>query len=267
MTKQSAFSKCKSPVDLMRLARAQVPSGYIAAVHRAFYGQAVSPADQAELTRGERRGDWQDPHTLVGCIGRRGRKTSGIVAWCVAFETLCVPHEQHAQPGSRVHAVIVAPEMRQAREAVREVRVVLDQLKALGVQYVTRESGDRFEIQITRPVCAVEKVILVLPASEVSVRGFAVYFAAGDEAGFLPTDTMGKSGRGIVAALRPGMLQFPAARLVLTSTPGAPEGLFHDWTTKPPAGVAVVQAPTWVANPAISEQRCRDMAHDARHFE
>lgn len=259
------FRQCRTPVDLMRLARVEPPSPFIAAIHSCFYGSATAE-DGAELEKGEHSGDWTGAHTLVACIGRRGLKTSGIDAWAAAFEMLCSGHEDHAQPGSRIHGLIIAPEMRQAREEVREIRAVFDRLKGLGVEYTSRESGDRFELQITEPACPVERVLLVLPASDVSVRGHAVAFACIAEAGFF-TLTEGRSARDVVDAVRPGQAQFPRAKLMMTSSCGPPEGAFHDLVSNPPPRVAVVRAPTWVANPRISRERCLEMSHDQRHFQ
>ncbi|HVX93669.1 MAG TPA: hypothetical protein VHK47_02070, partial [Polyangia bacterium] len=206
--------------------------------------------------------------TLVGVIGRRGLKSSGIVAWCAAYEALCVDHGRHAQPGSRLHFVLVAPSMRQAAETLRGVRIALDGLAGLGVKYAERQNQDRAELTITAPAGRCERVVTVMAASDVRVRGFAVPFYALDECAFLRSDIDNVStDREVVAALSPGQLTFPDARAVLVSSPGPTGSLMHELSEKPTAGTLVVRAPSWIANDRITEAACRALARDERHFE
>jgi hypothetical protein len=100
-----------------------------------------------------------------------------------------------------------------------------------------------------------------MSADSVGVRGFAIASAFLDEAGFTP------GLEEILRAVVPGMAQFPQARIVFTSSPGAPEGPFHDLVSNRNPTTIVFRAPTWVTNPRITEAHCRELAGDDTTFE
>ena len=206
---------------------------------------------------------------IAACIGRRGLKTSGILAWLAVHEALCGGHDEHALAGTRIYAVIVAPRQAQARESTRAVKAALDALAPLGVAYTERDSEGTPEIVITNPPGRCERVITIMTCDSVAVRGFAVFFLGADEAGFWPSEEwLAERDRDVVKAIRAGMAQFPNAREVFVSSPGRPGSYFHELVEKPSAGSLVVRAPSWVTNPRISEARClADADGDLATFE
>jgi len=251
-------ANCSSPLDLMNLAGLAPPSEAIGTILAAAYAQAPTPAE-SKLWRQLSKMRWPKarPRRVAACIGRRGLKTSGILAWSCVFETLCGGHELHALAGSRIYGVIVAPKLPQAREAVRAVRSVLDSLASIGVRYVERDANGNPELVITEPVAPCERVITVEVCDELSARSRAVFFFGADEAGRWPSEEwLSTRDTDVVQAVRGAMAQFPGALEVYTSNPGKPGSHFHKLVTKPPAGTLVVQAASWVTNPRISRDRC-----------
>lgn len=259
----SLLRRCASPVDLMRLARVEPASAAIGLIHRGFYGEALEGDELAMWQRLTRASERAEPprrpaRTLVACVGRRGLKTSGLAAWTLAFEALCVDHDAHALAGSDLVFACIAPTTRQASIAVRAVRVVLGMLAPLGVAYSVREAGDRTELTIETPNTGTRKTIAVLTAQPEWLRGHAYPAVVLEEAGHFPTDvTASASDREILAAVGPGMLQFPASRLLLIGTPGPTGSVFERMVTSRPEGAIVVHAPSWVTNPRITEEQCR----------
>jgi hypothetical protein len=270
MSSGETFRGLRSPCDLMALASVTPPSPAIAATLKATYGQAAAPGEAA-IFRSVSAMPWprSKVRRFVAAIGRRGLKTSGLLSWAAVFEALNPEHDAHAARGSRVYCVVVAPYLQQARESVRGIKAVLDALASIGVRYSLRDASGAPELVITTPTFATERVITVMTADAVSVRGFAVAFAGYDECGFLPfEETHAVRDRDIVRALSPAMVQFPDALSCFVSSPGAPGSLFEGLVTKPPASTLVVRAPTWVTNPRVTEAMCwAEAGGDAATFE
>jgi hypothetical protein len=200
---------------------------------------------------------------VAAAIGRRGLKTSGLVTWALLYELLCGGHEAHAVRGSRVYYLVIAPYIAQAREATRAIRAGAEMLAGLGVHVEVRDAQGSPEIIVTLDgdESGVERVIAVMPADSVTVRGFAVAFVAYDEAGFFPSaDWHSMTLKDIDRAVAPGMAQFKDPMRLFVSSPGAPQGLFHALVTKPPKDVLVLRAPTWVTNPRITRAKCEELA-------
>jgi hypothetical protein len=250
----------------MNLARVEPPSEAIAAILAAAYAQ-LPTADEAKRWRKLSKMKWPKsrPRRVAACIGRRGLKTSGILAWSAIYETLCGGHEQHAAPGSRIYALVIAPRQKQAREAVLHIRAALDSLAPLGVAYEVRDENGAPEIVITSPPARCERVIAVEVCNEVSVRSRAVFFLGCDEAGRWPSEEwLSTRDEDVVRAARGAMIQFPGALEVYASNPGKPGSYFHGLVTKPTAGTLVVQAASWVTNPRITRERCWEDAEGIR---
>jgi hypothetical protein len=265
----SALARCTDPTQLMALAGVQPPSPAIATCLRALYA-ARPVGDDLRTWASISRMPWprKKPRRAAFCVGRRGLKTSGALAWSCAFEALCVPHGQHAR--TRVYFVVVCPRVEQAAEALRAVRDVLLSLAPIGVRFESRDP-DAPELVVTSPAFGdgVERVIKVMVASDVSVRGFAIAWCCFDEAGFLPFgDTRALHDKDILRAIGPGQAQFPQALMLFTSSPGAPGGAFHAMVERPGRDVVVVRAPTWTMNPRITEAACmREAGGDLDAFE
>lgn len=264
------FASCASPVDLLRAVGADVGSPAIETILDAAYA-ATPTTEERRLWRELSPMPWptRRARRIAECIGRRGLKTTSLVAPTCVYETLCVPHDEHALPGSRIYAIVVAPKIEQARESIRAIRACLDSLAPLGVTHEVRDAAGAPEIVVTRPRGRCERVIRVVTADALSVRSLAVYFAAFDEAGFLPSeDWLAVRDVDIVRAVQPAMIQFPERTMLFASSPGRPGSYFHGLVEKPGPDVLVVRAPTWVTNPRITEDDClKDAGGDLEVFE
>ena len=269
------FSALRDPTELDRLAGIGEASPTWGAVHRLAYGSPLRPGDEALLrdVLPRRRGFIAGLRDAFGAdealpqgpfrgiaarVGRRGRKTSGLIAPSALFHALCVPsHDAEAQPGEVLLFAIVCPVTRQGTIAARAVVQRLEALRAKKrVDFVTRESGDRVEIEITEPATRCRHVIAVVPSNPSHLRGAAVPFAAIDEAAFFGDEYGQSSLRDVVAALGPSALQFSRSMLVVASTPGRSGDLFQTLTQEQRPGTLVVAGPTWTFNPSISREQC-----------
>jgi hypothetical protein len=231
---------------------------------RAAYAQPPSEQDLAlwpKLTppRGllRRRVPWPTTRApwVVSCVGRRGGKTSNLAAPVLVYEALCGRHDEEAR--GRVFFVALAPQHSHARELLHAVRQRLDELAPLGVAYEARDMAGVPEITITSPPGKCERIITVLTADNVSVRGRAIACAVIDEAAFIGSDPhLAVTDTDVIKALVPGMSQFSRARLMLVSSPGAPAGFFWKAATKPDARTLVISAATWVFNARITREAC-----------
>jgi hypothetical protein len=256
------LARLSSPLDLANAARVELPSSAVSTSLAALYGLAPTAEDKAVWKRISRQ-PWPKKRARRGAFvwGRRGLKTSGVLAWSCVFETLCGGHEKYAAPGSRIYAIVVAPRVPQAREAVLAIRAVLDQLAPLGVKYEMRDANNAPEIVITEPAAPVERVIAVQTCDSVAVRSRAVFFLGADEAGRWPSEEwLAERDVDVIAAIRGAMPQFPDAIECFTSNPGKPGSYFHSLVTKPRAGTLVSTAASWVSNPRISRARCWELA-------
>jgi hypothetical protein len=234
---------------------------------RAAYAQPPTPADLElwpKLTppRGllRRRVPWPTTRApwVVAAVGRRGGKTSNLAAPVLVYEALCGRHDEEAR--GRVFYVALAPMHSHARELLHAVRQRLDELAPLGVAYEARDMAGIPEITITSPAGKCERIITILTADNVSVRGRAIACAVIDEAAFIGSDPhLAVTDTDVIKALVPGMSQFSRARLMLVSSPGAPAGFFWKAATKLDARTLVITAPTWVFNPRITREVCVEL--------
>jgi hypothetical protein len=271
------LDKPASPVAAMTICGIEPPSVAFAAVLERFYGRPGTP-EQLEAWRqigqrewwGLRGATWQeDPCSiLINCSGRRGFKTA-IDAEIVGYEVAWGEHERHAPPGTRIYFTTVCPDQRQSREAVRAQRAVLERYARFGLTCELRDPSGITEIVVRDPRSSVEKVVTIMTASDTSLRGFAIAVLVLDEFGFFPTeDRLATTDKAILRAGRAAQAQFPAAKLVISSSPGPAEGTFFDMVTKPPAEALLVRAPSWLMNPEISEEHCLKLAGgDQRTFD
>lgn len=180
----SAFHQVRSPVDLM----SAVGVAPLSAASAAFLDAATAaPADAAtrRLFRSMSRQKWptRAPRIVVRCSGRGSGKTTDA-AWLGAFHLLCVDHDAHAMPGSRVYNLVIGPRRQTAAESARIQRAVLDQLAPLGVTYeVLGERSDAIELVVTSPRTACERVVRVVSFDSAAPRGYAIAFAHFPELG------------------------------------------------------------------------------------
>jgi len=131
----------------------------------------------------------------------------------------------------------------------RYVRALLTEVPRLA-RLVQRETADSFDLS--------NKVsIEVGTASFRTTRGYAICAALLDEAAFWRTDDAAEPDHEIIAAIRPGMAQFPNATLLVGSSPYARRGAlwdaFHRWYGKCHAPL-VWQAATRTMNPTVPQR-------------
>lgn len=256
----------RSPVELLEIAGLVPFAAQRANLHAAY---AVPPdPEEREVWPEISACPWPDrpAQRIVACWGRRGGKDVILGAAIVVWEALFGGHEPHVLPGLRLGFGIVAPSIEQARESVRAVRMLLDRLAPMGVRYRQKDPSGSTELVLVEPATNVEKVICVMTADAATSRGFAFAVLIFTEAGHLPTDPkLSRTDRDIYRALAPSTAQFPNRKIVFISTPGAPEGIFYDATTKPRPGTLVTRGPTWRFNPRITRETCWELAdgHEA----
>jgi hypothetical protein len=278
-----ALVGCTWPGELWQMAGCEPPSPAIVCTLKEFYSIELDAAErelwsQLDATkrgllklaaklfrRGEQREAWR---VLVACFGRRSGKTTGLLAWVIAFESLCGGHDAYALAGSKIWAFVFAPSLRQAAESLRAVRRVFDELASLGVKYSLREAQDRAELTIEAPVARCEIGVAVMTWNAATARGFAVFCLCFDEPGHGKADEDNvNTDREVYAALLPATAQFPNAKVTFVSTPGPRGTLFEELVEKPGPGVLVARAPTWLVNPRITREKCLELAGgDSRVF-
>jgi hypothetical protein len=181
-------------------------------------------------------------------IGRRGGK-SFILALIGVFLATFRDYRPHLQPGERATILIIAADRRQARVIFRYVRALLTQVPMLA-RLVQRETSDSFDLSN-------QVSIEVGTASFRTTRGYAICAALLDEAAFWRTDDAAEPDHEIIAAIRPGMAQFPNATLLVGSSPYARRGALWDayrrWFGKRHAPL-VWQAATRTMNPTVPQR-------------
>lgn len=187
---------------------------------------------------------------LVDRVGRRGGKSSTFcrIAVCEALS------DQHKIPPGDVGVVaIVSVKREEANERIRTVKAILD---AIRVGYKPIDGGVAIE---GRPV-----IIRVYTASIAGVSGFTGICILLDEmAKWKDADTGANPAKEVLASIRPTMATQPHARIFLSSSPlgqlDAHARAFADGDTDMQM---VAHAPTWVANPSITEASTHKLEPD-----
>jgi hypothetical protein len=162
------------------------PSPLVAAIYDASEGRAVTTIDEAQALAhfGCSLGDLpsKPPRTICGRTGGRGGKTSRLVAvkalhaaWTTPLPTLGV--------GEYASALIVAPDMRLARQALSFASGYAQQSPVLRGALVQDPRKD--DIEIRRPDGKLVRIeILPATAKGTATRARTLVFAAMDEAEF-----------------------------------------------------------------------------------
>jgi hypothetical protein len=185
---------------------------------------------------------------MVARVGRRGGKSSTLCRLAVV-EALYGHHDIPA--GDRGIVAIVSARRVDALARLRTIRAILD---AIGAPY--RASGDSVHLE-TRPV-----TFQVYTASIAGVSGFTSVFVLLDEvAKWRDTSTGANPAQIVIDSIIPTTATMPNARVVLISSPmGLSDAHAVAFARGNTDGQIVVQAPTWVANPTLSEDKCRALA-------
>jgi hypothetical protein len=178
--------------------------------------------------------------------GRRAGK-SFVLALCAVYLASFRNWRPHLAPGERAVVLVVAVDRRQARVIFRYIRALLSNVPML-TKLIERETAESFDL--TNSV-----TIEVGTASFRTTRGYAICAALLDELAFFRTDDAAEPDYEILAAIRPGMAQFPNAMLLCASSPYAKKGALHDAHKRHFGNggdpVLVWKAPTRTMNPTV----------------
>jgi hypothetical protein len=180
--------------------------------------------------------------TAVLRFGRRSGK-GRIAAVLATFEaTVNAPvHLSAVSPGEQVAIVIVATNQKQAGIVHGYIKAFLrsDRLAPL----IARDTQDR--IELTNGV-----VIMTLPCDAAAVRGLAIAVVVLDEAAwFAGLDGSPLDVAEIWDALYPATIQFPEAKILVTSTPRSGAGWFAELCERAATGLDPTLR-TWHASTA-----------------
>jgi len=189
---------------------------------------------------------------LVLRVGRRGGKSSTLARVAVV-EALFGRHV--IPPGDVGVVAIISVSRDEAAQRLRTVKAILD---ALNVEYKPIDHGIEL---LARPI-----VIKTFAASLAGVSGFTAICVICDEvAKWRDTETGVNPASEVLASLRPTMATQPNAKIFLSSSPlGVLDAHAKAFDLGENAFQLVAHAPTWEANPTISEATTHDLEPDAR---
>jgi hypothetical protein len=189
---------------------------------------------------------------LVVRVGRRGGKSSTLCRLAV-LEALFGEHV--IPPGDVGVVAFISTRREEAGERLRTIRAILD---ALRVPYALADQT--IELR-DRPIA-----FRVFVASVAGVVGFTSIAVICDEvARWRDSDSGANPAREVLASLRPTMATQRNAKIILSSSPlgtqDAHARAIDDGDTR---HQVTATAPTWIANPTITEQQTRDDEPDPR---
>ena len=184
---------------------------------------------------------------LVARVGRRGGKSSTLSRLAVV-EALYGGHK--IPPGDIGYVAIISTDRPEALGRLRTIEAILDTLGVthrpctggiIGIEVVGERIGFR-----------------VFTASIKGVSGFTGIFVFCDEvAKWADADTGANPAAEVLASVRPTMKTQPGARMVLSSSPMSTLDAHYDAYEVGESSLQVTAwAPTWVANPTVTEAEC-----------
>jgi hypothetical protein len=187
---------------------------------------------------------------LVLRVGRRGGKSSSLCRIAV-LEALYGEHD--IPPGDVGVVAIISTKRDEATQRLRTIKAVL------GVLHVEHRPIDGGVELVGRPIA-----FKVFTASIAGVSGPTCIFVICDEvAKWRDADTGANPAREVLASLGPTMATQPNARMVLSSSPlgtmDAHAKAFDEGQTE---RQMVAHAPSWVANPTLSESHTHVLEPD-----
>jgi hypothetical protein len=192
---------------------------------------------------------------LVVRAGRRAGKSSSLTRLAVC-EALYGRHD--VPPGDIGIVAIISARREDATERLRTVTAILD---AIGVKYVER--GDFVEL-VGRRVG-----FRVYTATVAGVSGFTSVFVLCDEVAKWRDSSTGTNPAAVVIkSVRPTVATQKNARMVLSSSPmGLLDAHADAFALGGTTLQVVAHAPTWVANPTLTEQDTHDLEPDEADWE
>lgn len=163
--------------------------------------------------------------------------------------------EHDVPPGDFGYVVIVSVRRDEAAARLRSIRAILD---ALRVKY--RETGDVIELVGQR------RGFRVLAANVASVSGWTSIGVIADEVSkWRDVDSGSNPATEVLAALRPTLATMPNAREFISSSPvGLEDAHAKAFAAGDSESQIVAAAPTWIANPSLTEEATKRLEPDER---
>jgi hypothetical protein len=188
-------------------------------------------------------------------VGRRGGKSTTLCRLAV-LEALW---GEHRVPLGDVGIVgIVSVSRDEAAQRLRTVRSILD---AIGAEY--RDRAETVELT-ARPI-----TFKVFSASISGVVGGTWVCALLDEVARWRDDAISGANpaREVLTSIRPCLATMPSAKLFMSSSPlGTEDAHAAAFAEGNNAFQAVAHAPSWIANPTLSEEATRELERDERKW-
>lgn len=211
---------------------------------------ATSPWWRAEIERFLRsgRGRW------LLRVGRRGGKSSTLARLACVW---ALYGSWEVPPGD----VAVVPFVSVDRdEAAARLRTIEDVLRTLGVGLERR--GDELELRSRRVL------FRVVTCSVKGTVGFTSILVIGDEvARWESRETYANPAADVIGSLAPTLATQPDGFMVLSSSPWSLDDFHAVEFAKGDTGHQVASfAPTWVANPTLSEERTHELEPDNKRW-
>jgi hypothetical protein len=207
-------------------------------------------------------GDVERARLNVWALGRRSGKTTGM-ALVGNWSCLLRPElRRFLRPRERGYAVAIAPNLRQARRIIAEARATVEASPIL--------LDSLIEATLDELVFAGDMAFAAFPCTSRGARGWPIHTLLLDEAAWFVADENEsfQTGEQVWRALAPATAQFgDEARIIVSSTPSAPEGFFADMHGKVARGefedAVAHQATSAESNPMLDpafleEERRRD---------
>lgn len=211
-------------------------------------GHGLTPWWQAQLGR------WYASGTrrFVGRVGRGGIKST-TAARVALVEVLF--GEWPVPPGEVHYFAFVSASKAEAGQRLRQIA---EMLRALGVAF--DQAGDELIIPELR------RGVRVFAATVGAVSGFRCFgFCADELAKWTSADSAANPAPEVIASLRAMCVTHPGAREFLISSPlGLLDFHAQAFERGDNENQVTASAPTWIANPSITEEQTRDLEPDER---
>lgn len=204
---------------------------------------------------------WGQRRREVVRVGRRGGKST-MICRLATTEALWSPA---VVPAGDVGVVaIVSVDRREAGERIATIGKMLDALgihderKRVGDSPIKRKSyADSIELDLGERG---ERAIRVYTATVAGVSGFTSIAAFCDEvAKWRDRETQANPAREVLASLRPTLATQREAVIMMSSSPWAEDDAHAEAFARGDGpGQRVSYAPTWIANPTVSEEQTHE---------
>lgn len=190
--------------------------------------------------------------TLIARVGRGGTKSTTAVKFALTellFGSWPVP------PGERHFAVFVSVRSDEALQRLRQAKAMLDALRL-----AARQAGDQLELE------DLPLGVKTLPATIGAVSGYRAICDVADEAAkWRSADSSANPAREVLASLKAMRVTRPGSRRLVVSSPFGTLDEHHRLVELGNTAEQLVAiAPSWVANPSISEEQTRREEPDER---